>query len=105
MEEWSQKDFADAFQRSADLDYAGPRESIENSHSTPRLSTVATPVTATSFNYELDDVNGSFDDPNQLEKRKQRKTALLEGIRQFNYKPKRGIKSLIENGFIESKSP
>lgn len=32
---------------------------------------------------------------------KQRKKALLEGIKQFNNKPKRGIQYFIENGFIE----
>ncbi|KAL9057476.1 MAG: hypothetical protein Q9162_002313 [Coniocarpon cinnabarinum] len=45
------------------------------------------------------------DDPMQLEKAKQRKTALLNAVRQFNFKPKRGIKALIENGFIKSDSP
>jgi brefeldin A-inhibited guanine nucleotide-exchange protein len=45
------------------------------------------------------------DDPGQFEKAKQRKTALLNGIRLFNFKPKRGIKQLINDGFIESDSP
>ena len=45
------------------------------------------------------------DDPSQFEKAKQRKTALINGIRQFNFKPKRGIKMLIDEGFIESDSP
>lgn len=45
------------------------------------------------------------DDPAQLEKAKQRKTAFTDGIRQFNFKPKRGIKSLLSNGFIDSDSP
>ena len=44
------------------------------------------------------------DDPGQLEKAKQRKTALINGIRQFNFKPKRGIKMLISDGFIPSDS-
>jgi brefeldin A-inhibited guanine nucleotide-exchange protein len=45
------------------------------------------------------------DDPMQLEKEKQMKTAMLDAVRQFNYKPKRGIKVLIENGFVKDKSP
>ncbi|KAI1128984.1 guanine nucleotide exchange factor [Nemania abortiva] len=44
------------------------------------------------------------DDPAQLEKEKARKTALSNGIRQFNFKPKRGIKFLIQSGFIASDS-
>jgi len=45
------------------------------------------------------------DDPIQIEKVKQRKTALVDAIRKFNFKPKRGIKELIEKGFIKSSSP
>ena len=45
------------------------------------------------------------DDPMQLEKAKQRKTALLNAVKQFNYKPKRGLKTLRESGFIKSNAP
>ncbi|KAF1850547.1 uncharacterized protein K460DRAFT_400604 [Cucurbitaria berberidis CBS 394.84] len=45
------------------------------------------------------------DDYGQLEKAKQRKIALTNACRQFNYKPKRGIKTLIAEGFIASDSP
>lgn len=45
------------------------------------------------------------DDYGQLEKAKQRKTALTNALRQFNYKPKRGLKVLISEGFIASNSP
>ena len=45
------------------------------------------------------------DDPSQLEKAKQRKTALNNGVRQFNFKPKRGINKFLNDGFIESDSP
>ncbi|KAI0397745.1 Sec7-domain-containing protein [Xylariaceae sp. FL0594] len=45
------------------------------------------------------------DDPAHLEKEKARKTALANGIRQFNFKPKKGIKYLIQSGFIPSDSP
>ncbi|KAB8076753.1 hypothetical protein BDV29DRAFT_77409 [Aspergillus leporis] len=42
------------------------------------------------------------DDPSQMEKVKQRKTALMNAVQQFNFKPKRGIKLFIKDGFIRS---
>ncbi|KAG9017973.1 guanine nucleotide exchange protein for ADP-robosylation factor [Tulasnella sp. 427] len=45
------------------------------------------------------------DDPGRFETAKQRKTTLLEGIRKFNFKPKRGIKFLLDAGFIQSSEP
>ncbi|KAF2136320.1 uncharacterized protein K452DRAFT_259296 [Aplosporella prunicola CBS 121167] len=45
------------------------------------------------------------DDPSQLEKAKQRKTALNNAIRQFNFKPKRGLKILLKESFIKSDAP
>ncbi|KAJ6283335.1 hypothetical protein J3E71DRAFT_378802 [Bipolaris maydis] len=45
------------------------------------------------------------DDYSQLEKAKQRKTALTNALKQFNYKPKRGLKTLIAEGFIPSNKP
>ncbi|KAI2605618.1 Sec7-domain-containing protein [Hypoxylon sp. NC1633] len=45
------------------------------------------------------------DDPAQLEKEKARKTALANAIRQFNFKPKRGIKLLLKEGFIPEDTP
>lgn len=45
------------------------------------------------------------DDPNEIEKVRKRKSALNEAIRQFNFKPKRGIKTLVAEGFIRSNDP
>jgi brefeldin A-inhibited guanine nucleotide-exchange protein len=45
------------------------------------------------------------DDPEQLEKEKQRKTAINNAIKQFNFKPKRGIKLLVSEKIISSDSP
>lgn len=45
------------------------------------------------------------DDYGELEKAKQKKTALTRAVREFNYKPKRGLKTLIKEGFIASDSP
>ncbi|THC92980.1 hypothetical protein EYZ11_007541 [Aspergillus tanneri] len=45
------------------------------------------------------------DDPSQIEKVKQRKIALTNAVQQFNFKPKRGIKLFIKEGFVRSDSP
>ncbi|WFD28283.1 guanine nucleotide exchange protein for ADP-robosylation factor [Malassezia nana] len=45
------------------------------------------------------------DDPGRFENAKQRKTVLLEAIRMFNYKPKKGIAQLLEHEFIRSPDP
>lgn len=45
------------------------------------------------------------DDPEQFETLKQRKRAFLEGIKQFNHKPKKGIAYFLEQGFIKSNDP
>lgn len=45
------------------------------------------------------------DDPSEIERVKKRKTVLNEAIRQFNFKPKRGIKALLAEGIIRSDSP
>lgn len=110
---WSQKGFVDALQESAGRESDEGRDSLDNNYMSPRLSTVGTPTIGTPHP-ELEravsftDINGAnalVDDPNQLEKAKQRKTALVEAIKKFNFKPKRGIQVLIEQGFIESSSP
>ncbi|KAI4092177.1 MAG: hypothetical protein LQ344_003660 [Seirophora lacunosa] len=77
----------------------GPRDSFEPGRTTgsPRISTADTPAAPSTPLLE--------DDPSQLEKAKMRKTALMNGVRQFNFKPKRGIKTLLNDGFIRSESP
>jgi brefeldin A-inhibited guanine nucleotide-exchange protein len=45
------------------------------------------------------------DDVERFESAKQRKNTLQEGIKKFNFKPKRGIEYLVQHGFIKSKSP
>ena len=75
------------------------RDSIDQTHGTgsPRISSVDTPIAPSTPLLE--------DDPMQLERAKLRKTALNNGIRQFNFKAKRGIKLLLDDGFIPSDSP
>ncbi|KAL8718011.1 MAG: hypothetical protein Q9225_004813 [Loekoesia sp. 1 TL-2023] len=79
--------------------HEGVRESFEPSRLTgsPRMSAADTPTAPSTPLLE--------DDPSQLEKAKLRKTALTNGVRQFNFKPKRGIKTLLSDGFIKSDSP
>lgn len=45
------------------------------------------------------------DDPSRFEDAKARKTTLLEAIRKFNDKPKKGIDDFIKHGFIRSRTP
>ena len=75
------------------------RNSLDPNHGSvsPRPSALDTPIAPTTPLLD--------DDPSQFEKAKIRKTALINGIRQFNFKPKRGIKALIQDGFIPSDSP
>ncbi|KAG6854759.1 hypothetical protein C0991_001186 [Blastosporella zonata] len=65
-----------------------------------RLSAAAT--SAETLRQPTPDI---VDDPSKFESAKQKKTTLLEGIKKFNFKPKRGIQFLIETGFIPSKAP
>ena len=88
LENLDQRDSVDRFRES--LDPGRPPGS-------PRPSTADTPVGPSTPMLE--------DDPMQLEKAKLRKTAFNNGIRQFNFKPKRGIKQLLNDGFIQSDSP
>ncbi|TFK75941.1 Sec7-domain-containing protein [Pluteus cervinus] len=80
-------------------------EDIRRDSMTPetpeRLSTAAT--SAETLRQPTPD--NSNDDPSRFESAKQKKTTLLEGIRKFNFKPKRGIQFLLENGLIQSKEP
>lgn len=45
------------------------------------------------------------DDPTEFESLKIKKTALLEAIRQFNIKPKKGINAFISSGIVEDRNP
>lgn len=47
----------------------------------------------------------ALDDPEQFENLKHRKQMLQEGIRKFNWKPKKGIHYLLSGGFIASAEP
>ena len=102
---WSQDSLAAGAAKMQNLDIRQSSERFRESpdpsqgQGSPRVSTAGaeTPIAPSTPLLE--------DDPSQLEKAKLRKTALLNGIRQFNFKPKRGIKTLLDEGFINSDSP
>lgn len=99
---WSQQGIADTTATMAGADGRPSaddiRESIEPTmHDSARFSN--------GDNSPSGSTTLAEDDPAQLEKEKARKTALANAIKQFNFKPKRGIKLLISEGFIPSDSP
>lgn len=101
---WSQENLGPEPAKAEDdgrLSVDGLRPSIDRSQGpgSPRISSVGGDTPAAPSTPRLED------DPSQFEKQKLRKTALLNGIRQFNFKPKRGIKALMNDGFIENDSP
>ena len=64
------------------------------------------PATSPALNSEEAGQNETIDDdPAELERVKKRKTALNNAIRAFNYKPKRGMKTLLQDGFIPTSEP
>lgn len=105
LDNWSTQGLTDGFSTS---NYPGSRESYEDSRESLETGVVAVPPSPRmgSGTYETGTSTPiAEDDPSQIEKVKQRKTALNEAIRQFNFKPKRGIKTLISEGFIKSDEP
>jgi brefeldin A-inhibited guanine nucleotide-exchange protein len=103
MVNWSQQGIADATAPAPDVDTRESvdefRESIDPlvNDSSPRFANGDTPIPPSTPTME--------DDPERLEKVKQRKTALTNGIKLFNFKPKRGIKALLSEGFIAEDTP
>eukprot|EP00842_Homolaphlyctis_polyrhiza_P000851 jgi/Hompol1/1767/HPOL_005721-RA len=45
------------------------------------------------------------DDPTAFENLKQRKQLIIEGVKRFNFKPKKGMQFLLDSGCIASKNP
>lgn len=105
MVSWSQKGIADLtkFENPSRRDSFMTRDSVDTSEKT---STLAPNTPISDLDRKLSpSLENLSDDPEGLHNAKQRKTELSEGIRMFNYKPKRGIKYLIENGFIKDNEP
>ncbi|KAL8993824.1 MAG: hypothetical protein Q9169_006052 [Polycauliona sp. 2 TL-2023] len=103
MVNWSQDNLMASAAKLEAMDIRKSHEGVRNSFDpvqpggSPRISAADTPAAPSTPLLE--------DDPSQLERAKLRKTALTNGIRQFNFKPKRGIKTLLKDGFIKSDSP
>ena len=103
--EWSQDNIAVTAAKLDTMDMTPSSENLRDSldpgrgasSGSPRISVADTPLGPSTPLLE--------DDPGQLERAKLRKTALDNGIRQFNFKPKRGIKTLLVDGFIKSEAP
>lgn len=100
---WSLDSFAAAEAKLDSMDLRNSAERIRDSldpnsiAEASKIPAVATPNPPSTPQMD--------DDPGQLEKAKARKTALSKGISQFNFKPKRGIKALLKDGFIQNESP
>lgn len=105
LDSWSSQGLTDAPAPTGD---AVSRVSIENSRESLETSAAMVAPSPRIENGEAGTGQSTpvlEDDPSQIEKAKQRKTALTNAIRQFNFKPKKGIKLLISEGFIGSDSP
>ena len=100
---WSQETLAATASRFPESEikpsFENLRDSLEATHngSSPRLFPTDMTIGPSTPLIE--------DDPGQFEKAKQRKTALINGIRLFNFKPKRGIQALLNDGFIKNNTP
>ena len=101
---WSQENLAASTSKSQEqvlrISMEDARKSFDRlqpTNNSPRISNADTPQAPSTPLLD--------DDPSQFEKAKQKKTALINGIRMFNFKPKRGIKTLISDGFIPNDSP
>ena len=95
---WSQETLAASVDRNPDV---ASRISIDDASTTNEIRGSPRPASDTPIAPGTPVLD---DDPGQFEKAKQKKTAFNNGIRQFNFKPKRGIKMLIADGFIKSDS-
>ncbi|OJJ47060.1 hypothetical protein ASPZODRAFT_141825 [Penicilliopsis zonata CBS 506.65] len=102
-----------ASQRLVDQSISIPNISVQQSMEYNRESLETTAASA-AISPRIDSTENSGtgvstpiaeDDPSQIERVKQRKTALMNAIQQFNFKAKRGIKIFLQEGFIRSNSP
>ncbi|KAF2089522.1 hypothetical protein K490DRAFT_63660 [Saccharata proteae CBS 121410] len=101
---WSQQSISEATARIRETESRTSVDELGRESIDTRTGTMNSPVPGNET------PNGSStplleDDPSQLERAKQRKTALVNAIRQFNFKPKRGMKVLLKEGFIKSNDP
>lgn len=101
LDNWSSADASNASAYAASrASRDESRESLDNPTPVP-----PSPRVVSGFSDSGASTPVAEDDPTEIEKVRKRKTALNEAIRQFNFKPKRGVKALIDHGFIKSSAP
>ncbi|RCI05462.1 guanine nucleotide exchange protein for ADP-robosylation factor [Rhizopus stolonifer] len=81
----------------ASEDHASLTTHSNSSVSRFNSSSASTPLTTGS--------STRLDDPEAFENLKHRKQLLQEGVRQFNWKPEKGINALANNGFLNKEDP
>ncbi|KAG7192263.1 guanine nucleotide exchange protein for ADP-robosylation factor [Scheffersomyces spartinae] len=81
------------------------RNSSHNSLNRSRSAQFDSSTSILEARNSISESTTEIDNPEQFESLKQRKKALLDGIKRFNQKPKKGVPFLIENGFIKSDAP
>ncbi|CAG8743109.1 3427_t:CDS:2, partial [Acaulospora morrowiae] len=85
------------------VEFVSPQPVFTNK-SSPSSSTMS--VSGSMHNVSTDaKVAKPLDDPEEFGNLKHRKQALQDGIKMFNFKPKKGINSLVSAGFIKSEEP
>ncbi|KAK4508835.1 uncharacterized protein ATC70_013458 [Mucor velutinosus] len=85
-----------------------PRASEDHSithHANVSSSRLASPATNGSYTALNTGSSSRLDDPEEFENLKHRKQLLQEGVRQFNWKPKKGLAVLSSNGFLNLQDP
>ncbi|KAJ9496952.1 guanine nucleotide exchange protein for ADP-robosylation factor [Exophiala xenobiotica] len=104
LDNWSSQDFSERPNGSrypaSKGSFEDSRESLDHGEKPPPSPRIPSFVSSSGVSTPI-----AEDDPDEIEKVRQRKSALNEAIRQFNFKPKRGIKALVSEGFIQTNSP
>lgn len=101
---WTQQALESAKVALNESDNKMSADDVRESSDTRPLSAMASPY-ATGSETPPPGTPLAEDDPMQLREAKKRKTALLEAVNRFNFKPKHGLRTLLREGFIKSSSP
>lgn len=85
-------------------------DAVRKSFVSPRSSAPGTPGLSEASQRRRgltmsSDTTAVEDDPAQFENLKHRKTALMDAVKLFNFKPKKGIAALLRHGFLKSTEP
>ncbi|CEJ54922.1 Putative Protein transporter SEC7 [Penicillium brasilianum] len=105
LDNWGSQRLDDQVAAAAAAQSLGPVKSMDNSRESLDTNVLISPRPEISDAGTGRSTPVPEDDPNEIEKVKQRKIAMMNAIQQFNFKPKRGIKLLLSEGFIRSDSP